>query len=93
MALLYLKAYGSGYRGCAIEAQGYLFFQCSAKRGLEPLKWYPKEAFDDVSHFMAMMQKFISPPTFLSPPVAVESLTMDALDRADAQIKAEKNQR
>ena len=93
MALLYLKAYGSGYRGCVIEAQGYLFFQCSARRGFKPLKWYPKAAFDDLAHFMAMMQKFISPPAFLSPPVALPALTMDALDRAYAQINAEKNNR
>jgi hypothetical protein len=93
MALLYLKAYGSGYRGCVIQAEGYLFFQCSPKRGLKPLKWYPKTEFEDLSHFMAMMQKFIAPPAFLSPPLAVPVLTMEALDRANAQIKAEKNKR
>ncbi len=81
MELLLLRAYGSGYRGCVIEENQYLFFQCSRKRGLKHLKSYPKQEFADIAQFMAMMQKFVSPPAFLKPPVPIAALTMEELDR------------
>jgi hypothetical protein len=90
MELLYLRAYGSGYRGCVIQSDGYLFFQCSRKSGLKKLKGYPKTDFDDLDHFKAMMQKFITPPSFLKPPIAITALSMEELDRAHAQIKAQR---
>jgi len=74
MQLLYLRFYGSGYRGCAITPDCYLFFQCSRKRGLKILKTYPQEEFADLGHFMAMMQKFISPPAFLRPPITIAGM-------------------
>ena len=87
MELIYLKAYGSGYRGCAVQPDGdYLFFQCSPRKGLKRLKRYPKSDFDDLEHFMAMMQKFISPPSFLRPPLVIAELTMDELNRAHGVI-------
>ncbi len=81
MQLIYLKAYGSGYRGCAIAPDRYLFFQFSRKTGLRVLKSYPQEEFADADHFMAMMRKFISPPSFLIPPIPVTALTVEELDR------------
>jgi hypothetical protein len=81
MELIYLRAYGSGYRGCAIAPDHYLFFQCSRKRGLKILKTYPIEEFADPDHFMAMMRKFISPPSFLRPPIAIAALTLEELDK------------
>jgi len=88
MDLIYLRAYGGGYRGCAVSRDRYLFFQCSRKRGLKILKSYPKEEFIDLDHFMAMMQKFISPPSFLRPPVAISELTMPELDRVHGILSA-----
>ena len=90
MELIYLRAYGSGYRGCAISWDRYLFFQCSLKRGLKILKSYPREEFADPEHFMAMMQKFISPPSFLRPPIVISGLTMHELDRAHRELSAKK---
>ena len=87
MELLMLRAYASGYRGCVIDAHQYLFFQYGRKRGLQKLKSYPRQEFESISHFMAMMQKFISPPLFLQPPVAIAELTLEALDEAYAGIK------
>ena len=87
MKLIYLKSYGSGYRGCAVLPDGdYLFFQCSPRKGLKQLKRYPASDFDDLEHFMAMMQKFITPPSFLKPPLAIASLTMEELDRVHGEI-------
>lgn len=87
MELIYLKAYGSGYRGCAITRDRYLFFQCSRKRDLKILKSYSRDEFFDLDHFMAMMQKFISPPSFLRPPVEISGLSIETLDQVYAGIK------
>ncbi len=86
MELLYLRAYGSGYRGCAITQDRYLFFQCSRKKSLKILKAYSREEFADLAHFMAMMQKFISPPSFLRPPITIAGLTMEELDRVHREL-------
>lgn len=86
MELLHLRAYAGGFRGCALDDQSYFFFQCSRKHGVRRLICYPKEDFQDIGHFMAMMQKFISPPLFLRPTVQLSELTMEALDRAYRQI-------
>jgi hypothetical protein len=91
MELIYLRAYGSGYRGCAITRDRYLFFQCSRKKGLKILKTYSHEEFADLDHFMAMMQKFISPPSFLRPPITIAGLTMQELDRVHREL-SEKNE-
>jgi hypothetical protein len=86
MDLIYLKAYGSGYRGCAIALDRYLFFQCSRKKGPKILKSYPKDEFVDREHFMAMMRKFISPPSFLHPPITIAELTLEELDRVQREL-------
>jgi hypothetical protein len=86
MELLLLKAYGNGYRGCVIEKDRYLFFQCSRKKGLRHLKSYLQQEFTDTEQFMAMMQKFVSPPSFLHPPVSIETLSMEELDRVHSEI-------
>lgn len=86
MELLLLKAYGSGYRGCVIEDSRYLYFQFSRKKGLKHLKSYAKHDFRDTSHFMAMMQKFVSPPSFLRPPIPIRELTLEELDRVHAEV-------
>lgn len=88
MELLLLTAYGEGYRGCVVEEHRYLFFQYSRKRGLKHLKSYPKEDFNDISHFIAMMQKFVSPPSFLQPPVPIKALTVEELNRVHTALKS-----
>jgi hypothetical protein len=85
-----LQAYAGGYRGCALDDRSYFFLQCSPKRGVRRLFSYPKDDFEDISHFKAMMQKFISPPQFLHPTVQVPDLTTDVLDQAYRQIKSRK---
>ena len=88
MELLLLRAYAAGYRGCVIEESGYLFFQCSRKGRVKRLKHYPKSEFADLSQFMAMMQKFVSPPSFLQPPLPIQALTIEELDRVHGQLQA-----
>ncbi len=87
MELLFLRAYGSGYRGCIIDDARFRFFQISRRRGLKFLKDYRRDAFEDTAHFIAMMQKFVTPPSFLQPPVPIEELTLENLERIHAQIK------
>jgi hypothetical protein len=83
--LLLLRAYAAGYRGCVIEEGGYCFFQCSRRRGkVKRLKSYAASEFADLDHFKAMMQKFVSPPSFLQPPVPIADLTIGELDRVHA---------
>lgn len=81
MELLFLRAYGSGYRGCIIDDTRFRFFQASRKRGIKFLKDYPRDDFEDTSQFIAMMQKFVTPPSFLQPPVPIKELTLESLDR------------
>lgn len=90
MELLLLKAYGSGYRGCLIEQDSYLFFQYSRKRGLKRLKSYPRKDFKDTTQFMAMMQKFITPPSFFNPPIPINALVKEELDRVHREQSAQK---
>lgn len=82
-----LSAYASGYRGCLMDAEHYLFFQCSRKGSVKRLKIYPKSDFIDLDHFKAMMLKFMIPTTFLRPPVPIDALTLDELDRVHAHMK------
>ena len=86
MELLQLKAYAAGYRGCVLDEDGYCFFQCSRNGRVKRLKSYPKDEFADLSHFMAMMHKFIAPPSFLKPPVPIDALTIETLDRVFAAL-------
>lgn len=92
MEILILKAYGSGYRGCVIEAHHYRYFQFSRKKGLKTLKRYARLEFTGVAQFMAMMQKFASPPSFLQPPIPIQALTMEELDRVWAEIQKREKQ-
>ena len=82
-----LRAYASGYRGCLIEADSYLFFQCSRSGPVKRLKVYPKSDFIDLDHFKAMMLKFMIPTAFLRPPVPIDGLTIAELDRVHALTK------
>jgi hypothetical protein len=90
MELLFLRAYANGYRGCGVDDHDYFFFQCNRKGRVRRLKSYPKDDFVDRRHFTLMMQKFVSPPIFLQPPMALSSLTIEALDGAYARIVASK---
>jgi hypothetical protein len=85
MELLLLRAYAAGYRGCVIEERGYCFFQCNRRRGqVKRLKSYSTSEFADLDQFKAMMQKFVSPPSFLQPPIPITALTIEELDRVHA---------
>ena len=48
------------------------------------MKSYSASEFADLGHFKAMMQKFVSPPSFLQPPVPIADLTIGELDRVHA---------
>lgn len=86
MELLQLKVRGSGYGGCVADADGYTFFKCSRKGHVKKLKHYPVDTFESRAQFIAMMQKFATPPGFLDPPLPIEALTIDSLDRAHALL-------
>ena len=86
LQLVALRAYASGYRGCLMETDRYLFFQCSRNGSVKRLKEYPMADFIDLDHFKAMMLKFMIPTTFLRPPMPIEALTMAELDRVHAQL-------
>ncbi len=86
MELLLLRAYAAGYRGCVIEADSYSFFQCSRNGRVKRLKKYSKTEFSDLNQFKAMMQKFVSPPSFLQPPIPIDALTLEELDRVHATL-------
>ncbi len=86
MELLLLRAYASGYRGCAIDEESYFFFQSRRNGKIKRLMGYSKADFEDLQHFTAMMQKFVSPPAFLQPPIPISSLTLAELDRVHAEI-------
>ena len=87
MEPLFLRAYGGGYRGCIIDDTRFRFFQVSRRRGLKFLKDYRRDAFEDTAQFIAMMQKFVTPPSFLQPPVPIEELTLENLERVHSEIK------
>ncbi len=86
MELLQLKVRGSGYGGCVADIDGYTFFKCSRSGRIKQLKHYPADTFESRSQFIAMMQKFATPPGFLDPPLPIEGLTIEALDRAHATL-------
>lgn len=90
MKLLALKAYGTGYRGCLIAEGEYRFFQYTPRRGFRLLKTYPQDTFEDDLHFIAMMQKFMSPSAFIVPPVPIARLDADELRRVDQERKNKK---
>jgi hypothetical protein len=88
MQILALRSYASGYRGCLIDETFYQFFQITRKTGqIRQLKRYRRDSFDNHDHFIAMMLKFMTPVSFLRPPVAVDGLTIAELDRVQALIK------
>ena len=84
--ILALRRYASGYRGCLVDQQRYVFFQYSRNGRLKELKSYPRSEFDDLLHFVSVMQKFMSASAFLIPPIPIEALTINELDRLDAQL-------
>ena len=86
MELLYLRTYGSGFRGCIIDDTRFRFFQVSRRKGLKFLKDYRRDDFEDTAQFIAMMQKFVTPPAFLQPPIPIEELTLENLDRVYSDL-------
>jgi hypothetical protein len=86
MEIFALRSYAAGYRGCSIDEGGYLFFQYTRKGGLKRLKCYDRGDFDGNDHFAAMMMKFMTPSAFLRPPVPIDALTLEELDRVHALI-------
>jgi len=38
------------------------------------------------AQFIAMMQKFVTPPSFLQPPIPIEELTLEHLDRIHCDL-------
>lgn len=91
MELLLLRAYAGGYRGCVIDEHDYCFFQCRRKGSISRLKSYPKKDFSDLNHFILMMQKFVSPPAFIQPPIPIAALTIKELDRVNDQMAQRAN--
>lgn len=87
MEILALRAHGAGFRGCLIAEDNYQIFQYSPRRGFKILKAYPKKDFQDAFHFIAVMQKFMSPSAFIIPPISIQSLTVEELRRAEAARK------
>jgi hypothetical protein len=87
MQLLTLHAYAGGFRGCVVDAREYRFFQFRRKGGLQILKSYPKTDFSDLYHFVAMMQKFMTPSAIMIPPIEISELTLEQLEQAAARIK------
>ena len=84
MEILALKNYTAGYRGCLIDSESYRFFQLARKGRLRWLKSYPRSEFSDHFHFIAMMQKFMTPSAFLVPPEPVSELSIAELERVEA---------
>lgn len=93
MEILALKNYSAGYRGCLVDADGYHFFQLARKGRLRWLKSYPASAFSDHYHFIAMMQKFMTPSAFLVPPVPIKELSIEELERVQALKKTDDRRR
>ncbi len=91
MELLFLRTYGNGYRGCVIDDARYRFFQISRRKGLRFLKSYPRASFEDSAHFIAVMQKFVTPPSFLRSPIPIEELTLEHLDRIYPTIRKQRS--
>ena len=83
MKILALKAYRSGYRGCLIAEGEYQIFQYSPRQGFKILKSYHQSEFQDEFHFIAMMQKFISPSAFIVPPEPIHAFTVAELKRIE----------
>ena len=87
MHLLTLHSYASGFRGCLIDDRKYCFFQFRRKDGLKILKSYSKSDFNDLNHFVSMMQKFMTPSSVMNPPVEISELTFSELERVAKQLK------
>ncbi len=81
-----MRAYASGYRGCAIDDQQYFFFQYSRQKGLKILQSYQRSDFENLEHFIGVMAKFLSLSAFILPPLPVSGLTEDEMDRVYAKI-------
>ncbi len=86
MELLVLKAYASGYRGCALDDRQYFFFQYSRKKGLKILQRYLRSDFEDLEHFIGVMAKFLSLSAFILPPLPISGLTENEMDRVYNRI-------
>ena len=89
MKVLALRAYGSGYRGCLIDKGAYLIFQYTPRLGFKILKSYPRGEFQDYLHFIAVMQKFMSPAAFIVPPAPIQAPTLSELQRIHTLKKGE----
>ena len=87
MEILALRAYSSGYRGCLIAEGEYQVFQYTPRQGFKILKTYPQTEFQDEFHFIAIMQKFMSPAAFIVPPAPILALTIEELLRVEARRK------
>ena len=81
MEIIALKAHPRGFHGCLIHEESYQFFQLTRSGRFRPLKRYPIEAFEDHDHFAAIMMKYMGTTAFLLPPVPIQEITLEALDR------------
>ena len=87
MEILALRIHGRGYRGCLIADGEYRVFQYSPRQGFKVLKTYPRSEFEDDLHFIAVMQKFMTPSAFIFPPAPIQALSVVELQRVEADRK------
>jgi hypothetical protein len=73
MHLIGYKAYRSGYFGCLVDKDRYIYFLFAKKRFRE-IVTYPKEDFESFHHFVAFLHKFVPLHFFLRRPLRMASL-------------------
>lgn len=80
MKIMCLRSYSHGYTGFMEEQDQYVFFQFPRRGKIRRLVTYDKSQFTNYRHFVGGISKFIPHLFFLEQPVAVDLMTIQALD-------------
>jgi len=92
MKIMCLRSYSHGYTGFMEEQGQYVFFQFPRRGKIRELLTYDKSQFTGYRHFVGGISKFIPHLFFLEQPIAVDPMTIHALDSIfKEQYIAERN--
>lgn len=78
MKIIALKSYKTGYVGILEEKDRYVYFNLSKRGRYKEIRFYPKQNYCSLEHFIDTLTKFTPRRFFLKDALTVDAMTLEA---------------